>query len=66
MSAGPSRRHRCGGISLVDYATPVILAATPVMLSAAVRPLGESIRWCILALAPRRRTTLRPSGARPW
>jgi hypothetical protein len=49
MSAGVSRRHRCGGINLVDYAMPVILAATPVMLSAAVRPLGAAVRWCILA-----------------
>ena len=48
MTAGVGRRHRCGGVNVVDYAIPAILAATPVMLSAAVRPLGEAVRWCIL------------------
>lgn len=47
MSAGVGRRHRCGGINLVDLSIPVIPAATPTFVRAAVRPLGESIYWCI-------------------
>jgi hypothetical protein len=47
MSAGPSRRHRCGGINLVDLSNPPLLANTPINQRAAVRPLGEAVRWCV-------------------
>jgi hypothetical protein len=47
MSAGVSRRHRCGGINLVDLPNPTVLANTPFSFRAAVRPLGEAVRWCV-------------------
>jgi hypothetical protein len=48
MSAGVSRRHRCGGVNLTDLPQPLIAAAVPTGLVAAVRPLGAAARWCIL------------------
>lgn len=47
MSGGVSRRHRCGGVNLVDLSNPPLLANTPINQRAAVRPLGESVRWCV-------------------